>query len=140
MRQISALAAAAVVLLSAACGGKTATIDGTAWTALAVTTGLATGPTRLISGTDVTRTLVIGFAPSTGTQLTGSTSVVFCRLIIGSQTWQAGLTYGGTGTVSVTTLTSTRVVGTFSFTAPGATAGTTPATRTLASGTFDVRF
>jgi hypothetical protein len=118
----------------------TATIDGSPWTAIGLTTGLATGPTRLISGSDLTRSLVIGFAPSTGNQATGSTSVVFCRLIIGSQIWQAGLTYGGNGTVSVTTLTSTRAVGTFSFTAPGATAGTTPATRTLASGTFDVRF
>ena len=151
----AALSAALLLAVAFGCGGKktttgpnpggtgaglmSATIDGSPWTAIAVTTSLVSGG-RIISGSDVARSVAITFVASgTGPQQTGSTSIVSCIIIIGSQSWQAGLSKGGTGNVTITTLTATRAVGTFVFTAPGSTASTTPATRVVTSGTFDVR-
>jgi hypothetical protein len=53
--------------------------------------------------------------------------------------WKAG---PGTGvaTVTVTTATANHVTGTFSFTAQGIVASTTPATHQVTAGTFDVTF
>jgi hypothetical protein len=53
--------------------------------------------------------------------------------------WKAG-PGTGTGTVTVTIATANHVAGTFSFTAQGIVASTTPATRQVTAGTFDVTF
>lgn len=45
---------------------------------------------------------------------------------------------GGSGTLTITRATATRVTGTFSFTALARTQGLTPATRTVTDGTFDL--
>src|SRR5690348_18102271 len=51
----------------------------------------------------------------------------------------AANSFQGSGTVTRTTITPTRVVGTFTFTAPGVLTSTFPATKTVMQGEFDVR-
>jgi hypothetical protein len=117
-----------------------ASIDGSAWTALAVTSTITNG-VRIISGSDVARSVALSFAATaTGTQAISSTSVALAIVIIGSQSWDANSANGATGTVTITTLTSNQIVGTFSFAAKGSTTTTSPATRQITNGKFDIKF
>ena len=159
MRSSSIVTVAVSLLLAVACGGggggktatgpanpgttgagsMSATIDGSAWTAVAVTTGITNG-VRIISGSDLARSVAMSFlVTGTGTQQF-STSVALGVVIIGLQSWDASSSNGATGSVTITTLTSNRAVGTFSFTAKASTASTTPATRQVTNGKFDVKF
>ncbi len=146
----------APLIFSSACGGSSknpaapnnppsgassmsASIDGTAWTAIAVTAGKAPG-TLIVSGSDVVRTLTVSFAATaTGSQTIGPNSVALGMVVIGGQSWQANAVGTGGGTVNITTLTANRVVGTFTFTAVGGQ-GATPASRQVTNGKFDVRY
>lgn len=57
---------------------------------------------------------------------------------VGTDSWTTSLT-GGTGSVTLTTLTSSHAVGDFFFTAQAGSAGAT-GTKDVASGHFDVTF
>lgn len=156
MRRSSVAALCASLLLAHGCGGgsksstgpnnsnsgagtMSASIDGTAWNALAVTSGKATG-SLIISGSDLARTVTISFLPpAVGTQPGGPIGIVLATVIIGSQGWQANAVGLGGGTVSLATLTSTRAAGTFTFSAV-ASQGATPASRQITNGKFDVRY
>ena len=122
-----------------AVGSMSASIDGTAWSAIAVTARKANGVV-IASGSDAVRTVTISFLPNgTGNQNIAANSVAVAILLIGGQSWSANAAGQGGGTVNLTTLTATRAVGTFTFTAV-ASPGTTPATRQVTNGKFDVKF
>ncbi len=146
----------ATVILWVACGGggknpaapnnppsgassMSASIDGTAWSAIAVTARNANGVV-IAAGSDAVRTVTISFAPTAaGAQKIGPNSVALAIVAIGGQSWTANAVGQGSGSVNLTTLTANRAVGTFTFTAV-ATQGTTPASRQVTNGKFDVRF
>jgi len=92
-----------------------------------------------LAGSDGTQTIGVSFAAASGTQAISAGTIVSGSLTIGPLTWKAG-PGTGTGTVTVATVTANHVVGTFSFTAQGLVASTTPATRQVTAGTFDVTF
>ncbi|HVT40390.1 MAG TPA: hypothetical protein VHE78_15210 [Gemmatimonadaceae bacterium] len=75
----------------------------------------------------------------TGTQTIGPGTLAAANVLIGSQMWQAN-SFGGSGTITLTTVTSNRVVGTFTFTAKALVSSVTPATRLVTSGQFDVTY
>jgi len=143
------------LLMAAACGGSdsgstapnntsarqmSAKVDGNTWTATSVGAGITNG-IAIIVGTNVTQTVSIAFAAVTGTQTITPTGIVIGQVTIGTQTWQAGgVTGTGTGTVTVTTASANHLVGTFSFTAQAVAPGTSPASRQVTTGTFDVTF
>ena len=77
------------------------------------------------------------FAATPGTQTISAGTVVSGSLTAGTLMWKAG-PGTGTGTVTVTTATAKHIAGTFSFTAQGLVASTTPATRQVTAGIFDV--
>lgn len=118
-------------------GSMAARVDGATWTARSITASYLGGMLSL-SGTDGTYTIslaatVQGPAVQDLTEGTG-----FGAIAEGASTWYA-VGEGGTGTMSISALTSSGATGTFSFTAgplPGGTGGT----RSITSGTFDVRF
>lgn len=123
-------------------GTFVATINGVAWTAVGrVVVEPFEANTLIISATSPTYSLSLtivnpvaggqfSLAPKAGT-LTSS-----AILSSGTNTWTTNLA-GATGTVTLTTLTSSRVAGTFSFT-PLSAIGTPSATVT--AGSFDVTY
>lgn len=121
-------------------GGRTisAKIDGVAWSTTTLAGNLTNGVV-VIAGTSGNQAIKITFAAASGTQPIGQGSIVAGSLVIGTLTWEAG-PGAGTGTVTVTTATDNHFVGTFSFTAQAIVSSTTPATRQVTAGTFDVTF
>ena len=148
------LIAISALIVSAACGGSTstgptntktnpprsmsATVDGTAWTATSVG-GSVTNGIAILVGTNVSQTVGISFVPTVGTQAMTPTGIVIGQVTVGNQTWQATGTTGSSGSVTVTSASAARVVGTFSFTAPPLGGGSAAA-RQVTAGTFDVTF
>jgi Family of unknown function (DUF6252) len=155
-----------VLLASAACGGSstsatgtansggttvtqlhgtmTASIDGSGWTAIAITTASYTNGILSIGGADGSSPIrSIGLALTTagpGTFTIGSLpSAANAVLSIGiGPTWTANAG-GGTGTIIVTALSSTAASGTFLFTAVAA-AGGAIGTHVVTSGAFNITF
>ena len=163
--RISRLIAPLVVVALLACGGGnsgngnptglptggatngtfSATIGGASWHAIgqvAVTRqGNLIGLAGTGSGGSVTYALVltIGNATGPGTHSLNAANDG-SNLVIGSSTtagWSTGFS-GGTGTVTITSLTANRIVGTFSGTAVPSQGSTS--NLVITSGTFDITF
>lgn len=133
----------------------TATIDGQAWKASS-TVGLATAlqfaPVTggyILSGAEQTATGAAGTSlvftinnisgPGTYPLGTDAVSVYggFAGVVAGTgATWTTPLT-GAAGTITITTLTTKRIAGTFTFTA-AASAGAATGTKTVTNGIFDL--
>ena len=132
-----------------------ATIDGQAWA--------ASQNGVLVTGSQQTP----GFLTITGTQITGQDYIavsLYLGFISGTGTYPLGVNQGTTpggggsvlikngatlniyaidftgdrGSVNVTTLTSTRIAGTFTFVAPPSLGSGAPGVKTVTNGTFDV--
>jgi hypothetical protein len=150
----------AVAVVASACGGgdggpaspnpnpnnnttrtMSARIDGVQWTAIGVGVSANSG-LIVVSGSNTTTT-AIGVAFSrlqgTGTQVFGSNAAALGTMTQGSMAWSTA-TPQATGSVTLTTLTANRAAGTFQFTAPALTQGSTPSPRVITSGQFDVVF
>ena len=151
MRHSSTIVAAATLILLAACGsdtsgpaksdaGMSARIAGAAWSAMSI--AIDSGPPSLIvvRGTNATATLtlVIPANQGLGTQTVGSTTPIAAGLLIGSQTWGASRTQGGSGSITLTTAAPGHLAGTFQFTL--AHEGASPAEQQVTSGRFDVTY
>ena len=126
-------------------GTFSATVDGSAWSAEG-RVAVARGPNNslIIAAASLTRslsfTLFNASAPGTFSLVyAGATTVPsFAILASAGAAWTTNTT-GGTGSVVVTTLTSSRVAGTFTFDAPPSPGqGTT--TAHVTGGTFDVTY
>ena len=119
----------------------TATVDGNAWSAIQVA-AINNGGVVAISGSDASL-LAISFAfagTTPGTFTIGASSVANANVIDNlSGLWSANGEQGS-GTITVTTLTSTAASGTFSYSAPRQTATTGPETRVVTNGVFSVTF
>jgi hypothetical protein len=113
-------------------GTVTATLDGTAWTsrcAYALMNSSSLGTVVAISGTDLgTPQRIIGFAFNASRP--GTYSIDSATVSNGGAS-----SIASSGTVTVTTLSTSRVSGTFFFTGSGP-----GGTGTVRSGTFDVAF
>ncbi len=139
-------------------GTFTATIDGAPWvsstnqtaggsTAANAVPGLVTlTGTKIVSSTNYTTiSLLLGYLSGPGTyplgvnQATtaGGAGIVSTASGATFSTWSTNLT-GSAGTVTVTSLTSTRIGGTFQFTAPPQSFTTTTGTRVVTNGVFDL--
>jgi hypothetical protein len=129
-------------------GTLRATVDGAPWESALATAGVGSiaGFPPQLTVSAVSATSSLGFSISgpaaVGTYDGAATSSGFASfsLIEGlvNSWWVSPLAPGSSGTLTVTTATSTRVAGTFSFTAVARTQGVTPASRTVTNGTFDV--
>ncbi len=138
-------------------GTFTAVIDGQSWVS---TTNQTTGGsgsnqvpglvsisgTKLVSATNYTTlTLTLGYIAGPGTYplgvnqgtTAGGIGLVFAPQGSSFGDWSTGLS-GAAGTVTVTSLTSTRIVGTFQFTAPPQAFTSTTGTRVVTDGVFDM--
>jgi len=150
----------AICLLSiAACGGSdtvtgttgncatattiSATIDGTAWCSPAAGASRGNNSIIAVAGIDLGLTASVSFGLVASAP--GTFSVAFGNNTFGSATvtkvgkgWSSAL-QGGTGSVTLTTLTANHVVGTFAFDAVPASGGAT-GTVHVTNGKFDITF
>jgi hypothetical protein len=129
-------------------GTLRATVDGTPWQSSLATAGVGSfaglPPQMTLSAVSSASTL--GFSISApaavGTYDAGSTSSASATFslieALASLWWVNPAAPGSSGTLTITTATTTRIAGIFSFTAVARTQGMTPATRTVTNGTFDV--
>lgn len=152
-RPTAAVALAATLLL-AACGDDatnsgnestmSATVAGTAWSGSLAVQGQVAGNVLSVSGTNGTYQIVMNVpgVAATGTYNVGPGNFGVAQLIQvtnGTPTWTSSLV-GGAGSVTVTTLTATRVAGTFTFTAAASPGTSATGTRAVTNGSFDVKF
>jgi hypothetical protein len=145
-----------LALLVAACGGGdpaptgpnqatestvSARIDGTLWTAAAVSANASNGVLIVGSGDATGRGL--GFSvmvnQGTGTQTIGSGSLVNANTTRSGQSWLASSGIGS-GSITLTRVESNRVAGTFAFSLRATTASINPQTMAVTEGRFDVKF
>lgn len=145
------------VLSAVACGGSSsksingpnpssapmsATIDGAAWSS-ALPQAIYNGSILSVAGLNTALTTSVSFAIATtapGTYSVALGNVIGGNAIVveGSKGWGSALA-GGTGSVTLTTLTTHHVVGTFAFDAVPASGGAT-GTVHVTNGRFDVTF
>ncbi len=122
-------------------GTISATIDGASWTASAEVQATYIAYVLAIGGLDSqARSIVISIpnVMGTGSFALAAGQPAYATVTFGTQTWSTALT-GGTGSVTLSTLSGSHAIGTFSFTAPANTGGAT-GTKVVTSGTFDVRY
>ena len=160
--RVASVALIALMAITSACGGGgdggptgtngtgagdgaiSATINGTAWRSLKASDKASrSGTIYAVVGLNLPYTLSLGIAGLTGpgtVNLNVSAGGNGSSAIIANSVGGWGTAFnGGSGTITVTTLTANRIVGTFSFDAP---AGSGAATGTLQvrNGKFDVTF
>jgi hypothetical protein len=118
--------------------GMSARVDGQTWTASFAHGLRDQGGTVLgVAGQGGGMQINFAFADNgIGTYTIGADGNAF--LTQGQDGWTAGGA-GGSGAVTITTLTDTRIAGTFAFTAVAVTGGAS-GTREVTQGTFDVEF
>jgi hypothetical protein len=126
-------------------GSMTARVDGAGFTAFGVAASYNNGVLG-VTGSQISPQQAITFsvpATATGT-VTVSPTVGFALYTLGAGNaiWGAGLTFSSTasGSVTITTLTSSRAVGTFSFVMQPQQGSAATGTKTITQGAFDVRF
>jgi hypothetical protein len=144
------------MLLAAACGGDdddgpmeppasdttlTASIDGgTTFSAASLAITSANGRLLIIASRGNNESMGLGFELRTGTQSSGTGGTATASYVmIGQGAWAAGPNLAASsGTLTLTTATANRVVGTFSFSLVASSG--TPATRQLTNGQIDIRY
>lgn len=119
----------------------TATVDGVTWSAdvvLGVNNGFTLGIEGSAGGIEIAMSvnLVENTLPGTVDLTTGSTGASIQQ---GGETWYP-VGPGGSGSLTVQTLTSDRATGTFQFVATPVGGSATGGARTVTAGSFDVRF
>ena len=143
-------------VIAAACGGGgdngptqparsdttlTASLDGgTSFTAATAAITSATGRLLIIASNGPNESMGLGFDLKTGTQSSGTGGTATASYVrIGQGSWGAGPNLAASsGTLTLTTASANRVVGTFSFGLVSISG--TPATRQLTNGRIDIKY
>jgi hypothetical protein len=145
---------AGLLLFSNACGGDddpagpggggvpgtmTARVDGQSWTATMINRGRS-GTQMVISGTAQGVTINLQVSnPAPGTITLEPGNLTNLNVAQGTQGWVASAGTGS-GSITFTTLTDTRAVGSFAFTGELIMGSGPPATRQVTEGAFDIVF
>ena len=126
-------------------GTVTATVDGVAYTGAVNAASVNPSGNLNVASNNAALTLSVNFAAraAVGTTNINSTSTTVMNVITTNGTtvtgsWAASA-LGGSGSLTIATLTSSSVSGTFSFTALPASAGTV-GTKTVTNGSFNATF
>jgi hypothetical protein len=122
-------------------GMMRATIDGVGWTGRINVAAIATGNFLVMTGetdfgTPNQMLLSLSTPARVGTETAASGLVVGTLVTVPPVNWVSAVP-GGSGTVTVSTLTATSATGTFSFVMPPGNGTTT--TRVVTAGEFNVR-
>lgn len=156
------IALGVVLALTVACGGGnppapsgvsnlgtvTATIDGVSYTGAVNTASSGNGTLRVSSNSaDLTRSINFAGPAAVGTTTVSLASALTMNVLTTTGTTVIG-SWGaagnlGSGTLTVTSLTSTGASGTFSFSAPpapGGSGGQATGTKVVTNGSFTAQF
>jgi hypothetical protein len=151
MRRGGFWTAAAVLATSCGGGGETPTgpgtgsltaqVDGAAWRASRGVAATRAAGFIGVGGTASDASSISFAFPDTGpgTFAVASSNGTNGSYVKSGQGWTAAFGNGGSGTITVTTLTTSRVAGTFSFVAPGISGGAA-GNKTVTNGSFDISF
>ena len=165
MRRIAIMNSLAVLGFAAACGGGSdstgptqttnlvtngsfsANVNGTAWSAVGRVAVSRSGTLLTIASVSGTYVITFGIGPFSGpatfslvyAPLANPPSASQAIVLLGSQAWGTSV-QGGTGTVTITTYTASRVAGTFGFDAPSAASSGAGGTLRVTNGSFDVTY
>jgi hypothetical protein len=126
-------------------GTMSARIDGVTWTAVAVTVAVNANGIIISGASSNGIGMAVGASRLLGTATqtfgAGGNFSALATMTTGTQSWSATGVQGtnSSGSVTLTTLTATRAVGTFTFNA-AALAGGATGTKVVTSGVFDVTF
>jgi hypothetical protein len=120
-------------------GSLSATVDGSNWSGVTVAATRTNGFVGVGAGKSDGSTIAFAFPDHTGTFQAAGQDGTNANYTSGGKTWSAVFGTGGSGTITVTTLSATRVAGTFSFTLVALSGGAT-GTKTVTNGTFDIEF
>jgi hypothetical protein len=130
-----------------ASGSMTAQINGAAWTAVCISASSFTGNIVSFGGSDNATNATVAQIISMGTTATGPgtfpigplpiTNGANGLLAIGAQVWSASAVQGS-GSITLTTLSSTGTSGTFSFNLLAIAPAT--GTKTITNGAFNITF
>jgi hypothetical protein len=117
-----------------------ASIDGKAWSSVAPAAQYKSS-TLAVTGLELSTSTAMSVAlfatgPGTFSFALGSTNTAIGIVSKGAQSWTTAA-QGGSGTLTLTTLTANHVVGTFSFDAIASTGG---AVTHVTNGKFDITF
>jgi len=123
-------------------GTMSAVINGQSWSATVTSGTVTSGSISVLGGVDAQYTLAIGWIDSgPRTYVIGSDDAGFnARLSLPGSTladWQASLNQGS-GTMTITSQSSSRITGTFSFTMPPTEHGGQTETLQVTDGVFDL--
>lgn len=121
-------------------GSLSMNVDGSQWSSISVHATASGGVVALGAANSSGEGVGFAFQGSApGTFLIAAGNPANATYTTGSNSWAASGSLGGSGTITISTLNSERVAGTFSFevTAVGAQ---TPATISLTNGVFDIEF
>ena len=142
-------------VIAAACGGGgdngptqparsdttlTASLDGASFTTASASITSSNGRLLIIASIGPNESMGLGFDLKTGTQSSGTGGTATASYVrIGQGSWGAGPNLAASsGTLTLTTASANRVVGTFSFGLVSISG--TPATRQLTNGRIDIKY
>jgi hypothetical protein len=147
-RRLAAIFALSLAGAACSAGDSTTTVDttpalsakfdGTTWTATSVTATFAAGYLNVTATGLGTFTFAL-IANAPGTYTIGPNSAVTTTYTLLSSTWTANSTIGS-GSVTINSFTTSSASGTFSFLIPAVTSTAATGYKTVATGTFTVRF
>jgi hypothetical protein len=123
-------------------GTISASVDGVAWRGAVSARATTTNGLVSITGQDTdTRLISLAFfASGPGTVSLNYPNPSHGSMNLGGQFWDTATFPGGTGSVVVTTITATRVTGTFSMTMQPSQTNTNPRPAQVTNGQFDLAF
>ena len=128
-------------------GSMSATIDGAAWSSAGAVASFSANDLLVVGGSDLTTGISFGIhAPGPGTYvipgagLRAGDNALLSQFDSGVLSlWTADFARGS-GTVTLTTLTSTGAAGTFNFNAVANPGTAATGTKSITGGTFNLRF
>ena len=123
-------------------GNVSATVEGSAFTGSLAVTSSRTATVLAVGAVGSNNRQIAIFltgVTSTGAVAVGAGSSSYAQYSDASQQWVSNLT-GGSGTVNLTTLTTTHAAGTFTFTGAALATSGASGTKSVTSGSFDVSY
>jgi uncharacterized protein DUF6252 len=147
VRRVHHRVASAAAALLVACGtdesanaGVTALIDGTAFTAT-VSFGTYVGNLLTVSALNNTTSIHLSLpnVTTSGTFDLAAGQAPVADVDMGAQNWSTAVT-GGTGSITVTAISSTQATGSFTFSAPATVGSGATGTKVVTNGVFTVVF
>lgn len=121
-------------------GTISALVDGVAWRAsVGARAATASGLVSLTGQDTDTRVITIAVPAGVGTYSLNFGNASNALMILGGQQWSTAFP-GGSGSVTVTTFTATRVAGTFTMTMQPSQTNTAPRAAQVTNGQFDLAF